>query len=359
LRPYRIIDSDVHHQFPSAATLGEYLPEGTIVSTYTGGSGVPHPQGAFRRDTVTPSGGTPGSDPEFMVHDLLDRHDIEYAVLSPGNSLAFGGLPDVDLAAQLARATNDWTVDDWFSVDERFLGSILVIARDPELAVEEIRRHASNPRMVQVTITGAPCLLGHPSLHPIYEACDELGLPFNMHVGGGEAGVNGGQPLGPPTSYVEMHTTMCIPAMNHLINMVTEGVFEKFPNLTFVLNEFGIAWLPFVMWRLDMEYRAGREELPWLTRLPSQYIMDHVRFTTQPLENPEDPRDLVKLLEVMGGPRLLLFATDYPHWDADNPDTVLRWFPEEWLEPVFHQNARAVYRLEQRLGRPETNVGAA
>ena len=48
-----------------------------------------------------------------------------------------------------------------------------------------------------------------------------------------------------------------------------------------VFNEFGVAWLPFMMWRMDMEYRSGRDELPWLTKLPSQYIAEH-----SPLHHP-------------------------------------------------------------------------
>jgi predicted TIM-barrel fold metal-dependent hydrolase len=100
------------------------------------------------------------------------------------------------------------------------------------------------------------------------------------------------------------------------------------------------------MWRLDMEYRAGREDVPWLERLPSEYIRE---FTTQPLEEPANPRDLVKLLELIGGPELLLFSTDYPHWDFDSPKHALRHFPEEWKEQVFYGNAYETFRLGARV----------
>jgi predicted TIM-barrel fold metal-dependent hydrolase len=214
--------------------------------------------------------------------------------------------------------------------------------------------------MVQVTVTSLPCLAGSRFLHPIYEACDELSLPFNLHVGGGDAGVNpGSYPVGRPTTFSEYHLGMCIPALYHVMNMVMEGVFIKYPRIKLVLNEFGVAWLPFVSWRLDMEYRAARDDTPWLTKLPSEYIREFVRFSTQPLEEPGNPKDLVALLSLMHGDEVLMFSSDYPHWDADNPDVVLKAFPDEWKQKIFFDNARDVFRLDQRLGGAVALAGAA
>src|SRR4029077_1407949 len=115
-----------------------------------------------------------------------------------------GGLPFTDLAVAIARATNDWTVNEWLSVDERFLGSVLVSGRDPRAAADEVRRLAGNPRMVQITFTSAPCLLGSPFLHPLYDAANEVGLPINFHVGGSTKGINPGDyPVGQGTTFFE------------------------------------------------------------------------------------------------------------------------------------------------------------
>ena len=219
---YRIFDADLHHQYPSHEALAVYLPEGSPPPYYGGGTGIPNPRGAYRMDAIPPGGGVEGSDPAFVVSDHLDRYDIEYAVLNPGSLLGLGGLPDVDYAAAIARATNDWTINDWFPVDERFLGSIFIAPRDPEQAAAEIRRVGSNPRMVQVTTTSAPCLLGNQFMHPVYEACDELGLAFNHHVGGHEHGLNHGTyPSGAPTSFMEHHIRMCVPGIQPLATLLT------------------------------------------------------------------------------------------------------------------------------------------
>lgn len=342
---FRIFDADLHHQFPSGAAIAEYLPERTTTPYYNSGRAVPHVDGAYRLDTVPPDGGVPGSDPRFVASDHLDRHQIDYAVLSCGSILGISNMHDVDRAAELARAANDWTIEDWFPVDERFLGSIHVSTGDPDQAVDEIRRLGSNSRMVQVCATGLPCLMGSHFLHPIWEACCEVGLPFTLH----QSGLRSAEIK--PTSFVELHVDMCLQVLPNFVSLVLEGTFEKYPELTVVFNEYGVAWLPFLMWRMDMEYRAGRDELPWLTKLPSEYVAEHIRFSTQPLEEPKDRRDLIKLLETCGGDRLLMFASDYPHWDADSPEYALKGFPDEWKERIFFQNAVETYRLESRLSK--------
>jgi predicted TIM-barrel fold metal-dependent hydrolase len=350
---YRIFDTDVHHQYPSLSVLDKYMPEGNTLGYYTRGGALPNTGGAYRKDAVPPGGGVPGSDPAFLIEDHMDKYGIEYAILNPASLLGLGGLPDIDLAAAIASATNDWTANEWLPLDDRFLGAICIAPRDPQLAAAEVRRMAPNPRFVQVTVTAAPLLLGNRFYYPIYEACEELGLPFCFHVGGQDQGVNGGSyPLGSvPSTFCEYHFGMCVPAIYHVVSLVTEGVFERFPNLMVVMNEFGVAWLPFVLWRLDMEYRANRIDVPWLTKLPSEYVKERMRFTTQPLEEPENPRDLVTMLELLEAERWLVFSSDYPHWDSDNPDWSLRAFPDDWKQKIFWDNAASLYRLDERLAK--------
>ena len=77
--------------------------------------------------------------------------------------------------------------------------------------------------------------------------------------------------------------------MAHIMSMVTEGVFERFPTLKVVLYEGGIFWLPHVMWRFDKNWKAQRAETPWVKERPSAYILRHFYSTTYPLEAAPDP----------------------------------------------------------------------
>ena len=61
------------------------------------------------------------------------------------------------------------------------------------------------------------------------------------------------------------------------------------------------------MWRMDNVYAAGARR-NGLKRKPSQYVKDHIWFTTQPLDYPENKLELTKALEWMEAEKILLFS---------------------------------------------------
>jgi predicted TIM-barrel fold metal-dependent hydrolase len=129
-----------------------------------------------------------------------------------------------------------------------------------------------------------------------------------------------------------------------LVSMILEGVFERVPNLRVVLIEGGLAWAAALGWRMDRQWAKLKRELPHLKRAPSEYIRTNVWFTTQPIEEPEPRSQLAETLDWIGWDRIL-FATDYPHWDFDDPAQALPFkMTEEQKRAVFLDNAKAVYR---------------
>ena len=110
------------------------------------------------------------------------------------------------------------------------------------------------------------------------------------------------------------------------------------------------------MWRLDADWKALRKETPWLRKLPSEYCREHVRFTTQPLEQPANLEHLWAMLEAMHGRETLMFAADYPHWDQDDVSAIKLPPDEGWREDVFGLTAIKTYG---RLSHLETEARAA
>src|SRR5205085_4892260 len=246
-------------------------------------------------------------------------------------------------AAALARAYNDWTRERWLDEEPRLRAGLLCPAQDPQAAAAEIERAAADGRFAHVLlIGGSERPYGEPRYLPIFEAAAAAGLPVAIHTGGegmGIAAPSGG--AGPPTFYIEWHSLgSACSSMAHLVSLVCHGTFERVPGLKLVLLEGGIAWLMGILWRLDTNWRALRAEIPWLDRLPSEVVREHVRFTTQPLEHTGGEDELLfALLEAAGAPDILCFASDYPHWDFDDPRFMLRRLPEAWREAVMHDNA--------------------
>jgi len=126
---------------------------------------------------------------------------------------------------------------------------------------------------------------------------------------------------------------------------VFEGVFERFPGLKVVLVEGGFAWAPALCWRMDKHWERMRAETPRVKRPPSEYVREHFWFTTQPIEEPDDPRHLADIMDWVGWDRLM-FSTDYPHWDFDDPQHVFKFKAADANKAlVFRDNAKALYRL--------------
>ena len=112
------------------------------------------------------------------------------------------------------------------------------------------------------------------------------------------------------------------------------------------LIEGGFAWVPALSWRLDKHWKRLKDEVPHLKRLPSEYIHEHFWFTTQPIDEPDRPQDLFDVMGWVGWDRLM-FSTDYPHWDFDDPRYVFKARLEEPARTkLFSGNAKALYGLE-------------
>jgi len=141
------------------------------------------------------------------------------------------------------------------------------------------------------------------------------------------------------------HYAMCGNMQATVVSLVFEGVFERFPGLKIVLIEGGFAWVPALTWRMDKHWQRMRGETPQVKRPPSEYVREHFWFTTQPIEEPENPRDLGEIMEWVGFDRLM-FSTDYPHWDFDDPQRAFRiQLSEAQRAAVFRDNAKALYAL--------------
>lgn len=348
-QPLQLIDADVHNYTSGMGDLMPHLSARWQAYVQQGGfklSGVSlYPKmfaQAARRDAL-PDSGVAGSDPGFSKQQLLDEWNIDYAILNP-----LIGVPQIknpELAVAMMRAVNEWTQSSWLDDDPRWRGSILVHPGFPEASAEEIRRLSGDRRFVQVLLMARSSRpYGKRELDPMYEAACAAGLPIGIHFGGG-----GDVPIsavGWPSYYIEDHTGMVQAFEGHVISLVCEGAFAKFPELRVVMIEGGFAWLPALMWRLDKNYRGLRDEVPWLKRLPSEYIRDHIRSTTQPMEEPPDPTYLLQIMDMIDQPEFLMFATDYPHWDFDAPDRAIpSVIKGEQRDQIMWKNAAALYGL--------------
>ena len=351
----RLIDVDVHPTVDGGlAELFPYMTEGwrEKLKGQAGGGlrpGIAHrlsiPTGGTFRDATPPDGGAPASDADFLRKDLLDRYAIENALLIVVEAATMAvATTDPDYSAVLVSACNDYFIERW--VDDRMRLALAVSPLDPELAVKEIRRHGQNPKVAAIFLPIPNIRLGNRHYYPIYEAALELGLPIATHPGAGEASFQGAAVFagGLQERYIERYCDWGQIAWSQITSLMFSGAFQRYPDLKVLFIEWGFTWAVPLMWRMDKAWHAARIEVPWVTKWPSEYVRDHIRFSTQPIDEPHQEKDLDRLVEDYFADTLM-FATDYPHWDTDLPGTVLKTLSPETRDKVYYRNAKAVLRL--------------
>lgn len=350
----RLIDCDVHQLLPDVKDLFPYLPRHYVEYIGDFGDMMPRynytsiPGYGARHDlwASAPPGVNPATSPTIAIEKHLDVYGVDIAVLT-GGPYGAGLHPDPDYGMAFCRAYNDWTADHWLSADPRFRGSIHISPSDPILAVQEIERLASDNRFIQVLMAaGARLPFGNRHYHPIYEACERHGLPMACHFGGEGTGVAGPPtPAGFPTYYLEMRMARSQMGMAHLVSLICEGVFEKFPDFKYLSLEQGFFWVPGLLWQMDADWKALRDYTPWVKRLPSEYVSKHVRIGSQPMVEPPSRRDRDVFLEWIHADKVLVFSSDYPHFDWDEPSGFLKGCDETLRQKILWENAQKFYGL--------------
>ena len=347
------IDVDVHQGLP--ASFWERLPRPWRGMRAPGGIAWPAASlghTGYRTDVHTAAGDHFDTEPRFVVERLLDPYRIDRAILT-GNAgaLGIGTHPNARFALAFAQAYNDWLAEVWLPHDPRLKGSMLIAPLDVPGSVAEIERVGDHPDVVQVLMpASAPRLYGDPSFWPIYAAAAAKGLPVAIHPTGGS--VTPPTSAGWPSTYLESHTMIATTYLNHMISLVAQGAFEEIPRFRFVFVEGGVATFAPMLWRMEKNWKAVRAEVPWMTRSPREYLLEHLRFSTQPIDEPGDVELLRRIFTDLRAERSLLFASDWPHWDFDDPEAALRPLAPDLRERVLWGNALDTYPKLRSVAAP-------
>jgi uncharacterized protein len=325
-----LIDTDVHEALRSAQDLVPYLDShwqrvATEYAWFSASSSFaphafPYPfpfRHAYRKEWLDDEG-RGGIGAATMAKHLFEDEDVSMAILNGGYrpSSMEGGY---EFAAALAAAYNDFQIENWLEKDRRFFGSVHIAPHPPDIAAREIDRVAEHPQIAQVFLPlSSNHQFGDPYYRPIFEAANRNDLAIGMHHG-----LETKLAVGYPRYWAEWH--MLAPphaAQLQLTSLIFNGVFDEFPDLHVSIMESGVAWVPWFSWRMDENYRMARAEVPWVKRLPSEYLSANVRVGTQPMGD-INARQFVQVIEMADLEDVFVFATDYPHYDADSAHKVL------------------------------------
>lgn len=192
----------------------------------------------------------------------------------------------------------------------------MIPIQDIRAAVEETRRVVSELGFKGVFVRPNPVkgrTLDDSYYDPFYATVQELGVPLMVHEGSGAYLPTAGADRFPGQWFFTHTISHPFEQMLASLSLICKGVLERFPRLKAVFLESGAGWLPYWLWRMDEHFEKLPFQVPWLKMKPSEYFRRQCYISCEP-----DEDDLRSTVQAVGEERVL-FASDYPHWDATFP----------------------------------------
>lgn len=276
-----------------------------------------------------------------LMRRVMDALHIDWQILFPGNLLQLGLHPQPRVEVQLSFAYNRFLMERIIPAEPRLKTLLYLPFCEPKECERMVEEFGDHPDVLGFMVTSVRYKsVHHDSYMRLYAMLEERGKPLCFHAGNNWSD----EYLKQLDTFISMHAiSFVLCSMVHLTNWVMHGLNERFPGLDVIWTESGLAWIPFMMQRLDNEYLMRSSEAPSLKKLPSEYITD-MYYTSQPMERTN--MDLLEgTFKAMKAETQLLYASDWPHWDFDAPSSVydLPFLDDDAKKNILGRNAARLF----------------
>ncbi len=279
-----------------------------------------------------------------LSRKAMEAMALDYQIFFPNGMLFLGMHPVREIEVELATAYNRWLTEHVLPSDPRIRAFLYLPFNTPEAAQKTVERFLGKPGVAGFMVTSTRYQPIHANEYmKTYAMLEEAGVPIGFH-----AHHNWNNEYTKHLNrFISMHAlTFVLSNLVHLTNWIVNGLPERFPKLKTIWIESGLAWVPFLMQRLDHEYLMRASEAPLLKRLPSEYMAE-MFYTMQPMEA-TNMKLLEGTFEAINAPSQLLYASDWPHWDFDPPARLfdLPFLSDDDKRNILGLNAAKVFNLE-------------
>lgn len=279
-----------------------------------------------------------------LANRAMDSLSIDYQILFPGLMLNLGLHPQPEFEVAVARAYALWLTEKVMPGNPGLRTMLYLPFNDPEASLRMVEEFSDAPGVVGFMVTSTRYKPVHDNAYlPLYTALQERKLPLGFHA----AYNRHERSFEQLNKFISVHSIgFTFTNIIHLANWVVNGLPVRFPELDVIWIESGLAWLPFIMQRLDHEWTMRSSETPMLTQPPSEYIRK-MFYTSQPMERPKDMSVLQTTFEMIDAETQLLYSSDYPHWDFDVPSVIwdLPFLSEQGKRNILGLNAARLFGL--------------
>ena len=241
--------------------------------------------------------------------------------------------------------------------DPRLLAVASVPWGDPTRTVATARRALDDGCRAVMVPTDLPHGVvspTHPAHHGLWSMLEGENVPVVSHIGGGGRPVRRGFHDNGHTvtdflgggENVRAKDFMAIHQRPEVFwaAMVLDGMFERFPGLRGASVEEGAMWVVPWVRRLDRAMQFAKTEAPLreLTKAPSDYVRDHLRFT------PFAGEPVGWMIE-QAGAELFMFSSDYPHPEGTKDpiqrfESTMDTSDDRVVDNFYRANFEALYR---------------
>jgi predicted TIM-barrel fold metal-dependent hydrolase len=363
-----IVDVDAHHY--EAEHMGEIVPfmENDVLRQLSlqGRSrnsllpqviGYQDMGGRVTRYPLRPSEKTePGKVRDVQLGERwMDAMGVDYSCLFPTGMLSLGTHPQKEMEVELCWAYARWITEKVLpEADGRMYSMLNLPFSDPDASLRQVEQFGDRKGVTGFMVTTVRTLPVHDNAYmKVYRAIEERGLALAFH-----SGVNWGEPVFRGCNrFLSVHALgFSFYNILHCTNWVINGMGERFPRLPVIWVEAGLAWIPFLMQRLDHEFMLRPSEAPLLKKKPSDYMRD-MYYSSQPMET-QDLGALECTFRMINAETQLLYSSDYPHWDFDLPSTIydLKFVSEKAKHNILGGTAARLFKLAPRNDKQRENL---
>lgn len=255
----------------------------------------------------------------------MDEVGIDHSIVNPGGYWQLLEHLGPDRPIGVGRC-NDFLAEQLADGADRLHGVAVLDFTDLRGAADELARMRANGfrAFYLRTDAGQPpnrVAFGHPDWDVVWSAATDLGMVASIHVGNLHAGfgrwadIGWNQPGGAgPTALTRLANSQTIHvAQNILISMLYGGVFHRHPELTVMLQEVRIGWLPAWVTMVSRQSMSSPGLGDWPFPVSgAEMVRRNIKATPLPGFGDTEALDVLREL-----PEMCLFSSDYPHQEGN------------------------------------------